>query len=193
MDILKLIKERRTIRKYKNKPIPKKIIEKIIEAGTWAPSPHNSQPWRFIIIENKKLKNQLIDRLGTLSNKFLTSFKILFKTTLAIMENAPLIILVYNTKFLSKKTFPFGKPYFPVTYISELEGISAAIQNMHLVASSLGLGMAWLTIPLFGSAEVNKLMKTDNELVAILTLGYPQEEGKVFSRKKLSETLRYIK
>lgn len=194
MDILKLIKTRRTIRKYQNKKIPAKTLKKILEAGRWAPSAHNSQSWEFIIIDNKKLKKGLIKELDKMSIKFLTSFKILFKNTLTIINDAPLIILVYNTRFLSNKTFPYGEPYFSVTHISEIQGISAAIQNMHLVASSLGIGMAWLTIPLFANKKINKFMKTKNELIAILTLGLPAKNNGNHCRKNLSEIVkRHVK
>lgn len=191
MDIFKLIKKRRTIRKYKKTPIPKKIINQVIEAGSWAPSPHNSQPWQFIIIRNKSLKNELIMQLAKKSNMFMTSFKILFKNTLKILEYAPVIILVYSNRFLSKKTEKFGEPYASVTHLSEIEGISAAIQNMHLAASSLGLGMAWLTIPLFAKSTFIKLIKTENELLAVLTIGYPSEEPKSFRRRPTSDIVKY--
>ena len=130
-------------------------------------------------------------QLGKKANTFMTSFKILFRNTLKILEDAPVIILVYNNRFLSKKTGQFGEPYASVTYLSEIEGISAAIQNMHLAACSLGLGMAWLTIPLFAKSTFIKLIKTENELVAVLTVGYPSEEPKSFRRRPTSSIVTY--
>lgn len=191
MNVLKLIKERRTTRKYSNKFLPRKTIDKIIEAGIWAPSPHNSQPWEFIIIKNKDLKRRLLKKLNSASSRYMTSFRILFKNALKIIENAPTIILVYNTCFLSKKTGKFGEPYSSITHLSEIEGISAAIQNMLLAATSLGLGMAWLTIPLFASKEFSEVMKTDKELVAVLTLGFSAEKSKRLFRKPASSIAKY--
>ncbi|MGA1795530.1 MAG: nitroreductase family protein, partial [bacterium] len=54
-DLLNLIKDRRTIRKYQDKNIPKKILDSIIEAGCWAPSTHNSQPWFYLVIKNSTI------------------------------------------------------------------------------------------------------------------------------------------
>ncbi|MCX7661506.1 MAG: nitroreductase family protein, partial [Candidatus Omnitrophica bacterium] len=53
MDILEIIRNRRSVRQFKRKPVPKNIIKKILEAGRWAPSGLNNQPWRFLIIKNK--------------------------------------------------------------------------------------------------------------------------------------------
>ncbi len=61
MDILRLIKERYTVRKYLNKKIPKRKIDKIIEAGIWASSVHGFQPWRFIVITNDLFIKKISD------------------------------------------------------------------------------------------------------------------------------------
>jgi len=191
MDILKLIKNRRTIRRYKNKPISKRIINRIIEAGRWGPSPHNSQPWEFVILE-KQSKEKLVRELFAFSPNIYTSFKILLKSTLKIIESAPTIILVYNNCSLSKKVKKFKEPYYGITYLSEIEGISAAIQNMHLVASYLGLGMAWLTMPLFIKKRIDRIISKKGDLIAILAIGFPAGKTGIISRKKSSEVFNYI-
>jgi nitroreductase len=193
MDILKLIKERKTIRKYQDKPVPQEIIDKIIEAGIWAPSAHNSQPWYFLIVSSRSLKEKLVIILKRPPRHFLTSIKILISKTAEIIENAPNLILVYNTGVFSNRVKKLGEPYFSNARISEIESISAAIENMHLVATSFGIGMAWLTMPLLLKREINKLLDTKNELVAVLTLGYSLEKGIHLPRKLLSETSKYIK
>ncbi|MGA1871123.1 MAG: nitroreductase family protein [bacterium] len=190
---MELIKNRRTIRKYKDKPIPKEILEKIIDAGRWGASPHNSQPWFFIVIEDISLRNALIYNINKTSRNYLTSTNILFKKSIRILETAPVIILVYNNHYLSKKVFELEESISSLAYISEIEGISSTIQNMQLVAFSLNLGMAWLTMPLISKEQINNLIATKDELVAILTLGYPAEKGQRLKRKPLSETVRYIK
>lgn len=193
MDILKLIRKRRTIRKYKNKRIPRKILNKIIESGKWAPSPHNCQPWEFIIIKNTQIKKSFISLLYRGLNSFLTPVKIILNRSIRIIENAETIILVYNNNNFSKKINKLGEPYFSSSIISEIEGISAAIENMHLAAHSYGIGMAWLTMPLLLKKNINKFINTKNELMAVLTFGYPAEKGKCLRRKHLSEIIKYIK
>jgi Nitroreductase len=63
MDILELIKTRRSIRKYKPDPVSEEEIGKILEAGRWAPSADNSQPWRFIILRSREVRKKLADTL----------------------------------------------------------------------------------------------------------------------------------
>jgi len=63
MDILELIKTRRSIRKYKLDPIPEEEINKILEAGRWAPSASNRQPWSFIVLRSEETKRKLAETL----------------------------------------------------------------------------------------------------------------------------------
>jgi nitroreductase len=63
MDILEVIKTRRSIRKYKAHPVSKEEIDKILEAGRWAPSADNSQPWRFIVLRSQEVRKRLADTL----------------------------------------------------------------------------------------------------------------------------------
>jgi len=63
VDILELIKTRRSIRKYKTAPVSEEEINKILEAGRWAPSADNSQPWRFIVLRSQEVRKKLADTL----------------------------------------------------------------------------------------------------------------------------------
>lgn len=59
MDVLEAIKERRSIRKYEPKAVPEEKLTQILEAGRWAPSAGNSQPWQFIVVRDEEVKNEL--------------------------------------------------------------------------------------------------------------------------------------
>lgn len=59
MDVLEAIKTRRSIRRYKKDPVPEEVIEKILEAGRWAPSASNAQPWDFIVFSDPEVKQQV--------------------------------------------------------------------------------------------------------------------------------------
>jgi nitroreductase len=61
MDVLEAIRARRSIRKYTGDPVPEEMLNKILEAGRWAPSANNSQPWNFIILRDKKLKKEIAE------------------------------------------------------------------------------------------------------------------------------------
>jgi len=61
MDVIEAIKTRRSIRRYRKEPVPEGMLEQILEAGRWAPSAGNSQPWRFIVIKDEKVRTKLAE------------------------------------------------------------------------------------------------------------------------------------
>lgn len=63
MDVIEAIRTRRSIRRYRDTPVSKDVLEKILDAGRWAPSSHNSQPWYFLVIEDQALKETLAQLL----------------------------------------------------------------------------------------------------------------------------------
>lgn len=190
--ILNLIKRRRTIRKYKNKDIRQDILNKILEGARWAPSPHNTQPWKFVVIKNKDFRKKLLCVLNKSPDKLLSGARILLRKNIEIINNAPVLILVYNKSTFSRRINSLGKPYTSIVHLSEVESIGAAIQNMHLIATALDIGMGWFIFPLLLSKEINKLLKIKDELVAILTFGFPDEKPPEIIRKKLEEIIETI-
>jgi nitroreductase len=146
--VLKVIAERRAVRTYEPKPVPRDIITKIIEAANQAPSAMNSQPWRFIVVEDKEFHKKLTKAAIPQSQKQLESFKnVNLERYEAIKKrydelqdpiyySAPVIIFVIGSG-------PFADLSCPL-----------ACQNIMLAAYSLGLGSCWVH---FGS------MVTDNE------------------------------
>ncbi|MDD5431894.1 MAG: nitroreductase family protein [Candidatus Omnitrophica bacterium] len=198
-DVLKLIKERATVRKYKNKSIPKKILDKIIEAGIWGPSVPSFlriQPWFFVVITNKSIKKQLSEIVLKKSKNSGAGVNILLHSASNIIKSAPVTIAVYNSGDMDKMKNRFKEIYSRFSGIikkAEFSAISAAIQNMILGAESCGIGSCWLDTPLFCKEGINKLLKTDKELIAILTFGYPAEKGKRSIRKNSIEAVKHIK
>lgn len=196
--IINNIKERRSIRKYKNKKIPEKLIKEIIESGRYAPSSHNSQPWRFIVITNKNKINKLSEyiknwfkkrlKLGYLvgffnkkiKNELEAAKKRLVKEDL-FFYNAPLLILICAK---------------PKRFV-EVDCACAA-QNMMLAARSLGIGSCWIG---FADLVINKnrrLMTSlgipeDHKIIAHLIFGYPVNfSEKAMERKKEADIIGWI-
>ena len=118
-DVLNAIKNRRTIRRFKPNPIDEEKIKSILEAGRWAPSFSNLQPWRFIVIKDQGLKNAL-DKASRESVLHLG------------INEAPVVILVC----VDRRIDP----------LHAIEAGAAATQNMTLAAYSLGLGAGWIGI-----------------------------------------------
>src|SRR3989338_2346758 len=117
MELEEVIATRRSIRRFTNQPITQEILEKIITAGNFAPSHCNSQAWKFIVVDEETIKQELVKRGGS-----------------PIIKGAPYGILVlYNTAESDN-----------LEYQDWLQSASGAIQNMLLTIHNLGLGGCWI-------------------------------------------------
>jgi len=150
MDTIEAIKTRRSIRKYGDADVEKEKIDLILDSCRWAPSGHNNQPWRFIVIRDKKVIEEVAK--CTIYGKILRSAKVLIAVFLDSSA-------MYDKK---KDTLAMG----------------ACIQNMLLAANSLGLGACWQGEILNQKDIVNKILGAPDtlELMAVVTLGYPVEK-----------------
>ena len=147
--MLEYIKSRRSIRMFQKKDVDEETIHQIIELGTWAPSGLNNQPWKFLIIRDKILLEDL--------SKF-TRYS-------PIIQSAPVCIAVFLD---SSASYHREK---------DIQAIGACIQNMLLTIHVKGLGGVWLGEILKNSAQVENLLEVPDELelMAIVALGHPDE------------------
>jgi nitroreductase len=165
-DVLKAIKNRRTIRRFKPNPIDEEMLQMILEAGRWAPSFSNLQPWKFIVIKDQDLKNKL-DKAAKESVLHLG------------INEAPVVILVC----VDRRIDP----------LHAIEAGAAAAQNMTLAACSLGLGAGWIGI--WGTeAEVaiQRIFKFPEtvRVVSLLPIGLPDESPESH-RKPIEELTQF--
>lgn len=150
---LQLSKARRSIRSFKPDPVPDEYVDKIIEAARWAPSGANSQPWEFVIIRNREIKEkilQLIKENGELARKMeLTREKgmpwpaVLRPTDRPGFTEAPVWILLIGD-IRTRKAYPL------TAYLNRGEDIfqsslASTFLYMHLAATSLGLASQWVS------------------------------------------------
>jgi len=158
-NIIAAIKKRRSIRRYTDRNIPDNIIEQILDAGHWAPSGLNNQPWRFIVVQEQSTRHGLAE---------LTRYA-------SIIQGCAACIAVFY--------------HVPSGYNRDrdLMAVGACIQNMLLAAESLDLGAVWLGEILNRADEACALLGTDPgyELCAVIPLGFPGESPEK-DRKPLS-------
>jgi 5,6-dimethylbenzimidazole synthase len=174
--LLALMRQRRSIRSFKPDPVPDASIAKIIEAGRWAPSSANSQPWEFIVVRDQATKEQIQSSVGRCIARIkeLRDFPFLRTFTAGYMLEAPVHLVVV------------GDPHFRyVSMMHQIEenieqfafwgSVSMAIQNMLLAITAQGLGTAVFTN--FYPEEVKPLLAIPDSLriVCILPIGYPNE------------------
>ena len=165
-EVLKAIRNRRTIRRFRPDPVDEKKLQLILEAGRWAPSFSNLQPWRFIVVRDLGLKIAL-DKAARESVLHLG------------INEAPVVILVC----VDRRIDP----------LHAIEAGAAATQNMTLAAHSLGLGTGWIGI--WGTeteTSIQKLLKLPEtvRVVSLVPVGIPDEspEGR---RKPLEQSIQF--
>lgn len=163
MSLLEIIKGRRSVREFLDEEVSKEEIEQILEAGRWAPSGLNNQPWKFVVIKDKKMLKE-VSQFTKYGN---------------IIRGANLIIVVFIDN--------------SVTYdrTKDVQSIGAGIQNMLLQIHSMGLGGCWIGEILNQREKVERLLQTPSEfeLMAVVAVGKPVKRERRSTRKKLSELI----
>jgi nitroreductase len=169
MELYEAIKGRRSIRAYKPQDVPKKIVEKLIEAASYAPSAGNIQPWKFVIARNPETKKNLAQAANQ-----------------AFIEEASVVIVVCANEKRAEMGYGFrGKTLYCI------QDTAAATQNILLTAYSLGLGTCW--IGAFNEDEAKEAVNAPEGVrpVAIVSVGYADETPSRRSRRFLSQIMHY--
>jgi coenzyme F420-0:L-glutamate ligase/coenzyme F420-1:gamma-L-glutamate ligase len=189
-NVMDSVKKRRSIRKYSSRKVSIDVLRQVLEAAGWAPSAHNAQPWRFIILINKAVKRDLAEAMA---NAWMADMikdgtpaevrENMVKASVEQFTRAPVLVVAC----LSMKDM--------IKYADEsrqkcerdlaVQSLGAAIQNMLLVAHSKNLGACWFCAPIFCKDTVRKVLKIpeDVEPQALITIGYPAEKPNAPPRK----------
>ncbi len=160
MDVSQAIRTRRSVREYTKEDVTDEEIHEILEAGSWAPSGLNNQPWRFKILRGVE-KAEIAKH---------TKYR-------GIIEDAPVCVAV------------FLDPKDSYDRTKDLQSIGACIQNMLLEAHNHGLGAVWLGEILNGRYEVQKALNIEKELMAVITIGHQSVKTVISRRKSLKKLL----
>jgi len=184
LELLETIKTRRSIRKYKTTPVDDGKVEAVLEAARWAPSWKNSQCWRFLVVRDDDIKNQLADALKGSKEGVANPAGEAFRT-------APVVMVAYAEP--GKSGYNRGETATDKGDYWYMFDIALAMQNLMLAAHSLGL--ATVCVGLFNASKVADILGIPPEyrVVAITPLGYPDEAPEARPRKELSEIVSYDK
>jgi len=172
MEILEIIKKRRSIRKFLSKPIPEKVINELVEALIWAPSAGNLQSRKFYFVFNQKIKEELAK-----ASRDQWSF----------IAKAPLVVVgcvdYKNAKYYGEK----GKNIFSIC------DVASSIQNLMLLAYSEGLGSVW--VGAFNGKKVIEILNLSENLlpIAMIPVGYPAEKPQTPPRLPKNKAITIIK
>ncbi|MFH1683278.1 MAG: nitroreductase family protein [Candidatus Margulisiibacteriota bacterium] len=177
--ILNIIKERFSVRKYKDQLIEEEKLQLILESARLAPSASNTQPWHFYVVKNKEKIKKLSGDMPLGSKVIINSF--IAEAPIVIVATAGPISLLYKVA-----SYIVNKKWY---YMD----VSIALEHMVLTAWELGIGSCW--IGWFDEKKVKQLLDIPKgeEVVAMLTLGYPKEAKLPFPkhRKKIEEIVKY--
>jgi nitroreductase len=164
MDVLEAIKGRRSIRRYKPDAVPNELVGKILDAARWAPTGGNIQPWKFIIISDRKLLD------------------IIKKVSPGYFEDAPLAVLICSDR---EKEFKMGGA-LGRDYLSVAD-CSMAAENMCLAAYALGLGTC--VVKSFSHIAIKEILEIPDgiEPELLVVVGYPAHTPHPPARSSLKE------
>lgn len=165
--LLKLIRSRRSVRQYESRPVPDAMIEQVLEAGRWAPSANNQQPWAFVVVRDRQLVRLVAQHSAYYMEKD------------AHVGDAPVLIVLCGAVWnQSRRRFLRGD-------------VGMAGMQMMLQAHALGLGTCWVD-GLDRAAIAEGLgVPSELEIVGVMTLGFPAREPVQTTRKPLFDVVHY--
>jgi nitroreductase len=191
LEFKEVVVKRRSVRKFKKDAIPEESLGKVLEAGRWAPSAGNCQPWRFLVVTDPEIKAKTASNCTSFSKERWKQFSLARAKYLAArggswdksyMRDVPILVVVFYK--------------LPENMSGELVlgSVWMAVENMLLAATDEGLGSCVYTF--LNRNEENKLKRILNanqkdRIACIVQLGYTETEPIPPCRKQLSEIVSY--
>jgi nitroreductase len=213
MDIMEVIRSRRSIRVFNDRIPPKEIIQECLEAATWAPNPTNQQPWEFLVVTGDSLKkiSETVIKIFPQRMKEVDPYKGIPKSC-EERKNETFEKIVsaakeegIDIKDLFQKNLAFyGAPVAVLFVTYKLEqslyrhATAAALQNFLLAAHASGLGTCWLSSVVACQEEIKPLLKIpdEKEILDGVALGYPELDSPLNSyprsRLPVSEITKWL-
>ncbi len=205
-DLNEVIQARRSIRKFQPDDIPDEMIQAIIEAGTHAPSGCNSQCWKFIVVKNKDLLEQIVQAVADTVQAFYRDAAYPAEAIdrrvrqITFFRNAPAVIFVFMTRldyydeqaiaYYEQQGYSYRQMQDALGYPDVLS-VGAAVQNILLTIQAKGLGACWMNDPIVAAPVISQVLGVgaDCRLLSVIPFGKPayKPRGKFF--KPLSEVL----
>lgn len=195
-DTLQTISQRRSIRLFKKEEVSDHDINLLLLAANEAPSAHNQQSWKFMVMRHSK-KQELAHLVTSQSSKFPRPASTLLRMAARSISGAPVVIAIANTGELIRH----GTQLFKVERemaqdffrTMEIQSSAAAVQNLLLGATSLGLATVWLGILYLIKDEIlDFLGEPKGEFMAVVPVGYAATSGQGPQKQPLVMKARYL-
>lgn len=171
-DIFEVIKNRRSVRKFKSTPVPDDHLKKILEAANYAPTPRNRQAWKFVVVRDRKIldniKEECIKAAGENSRKYFTDYL-----------SAPVYISVHADKNTRNP-------------VNDITAGALAVENLMLAARALGYGTVYCVNSINEKITDNILNVPDNyQRICFTPIGIPDEWPKMPEKKSVDKAVIY--
>lgn len=191
MNTQEAIKARRSIRKFKDEPVPEDEIRALLQAATLAPSGKNRQPWRFVVVQGAQ-REEMVELLragiASLAEQGVDTGS--SKWSAETLAQAPVTLFVFDDVVLKEDSIRS----FPdlLGHIVDIQSIGAAIQNLALAAVDRGLGTLWICDVFYAYQELCEWLGEQRVLIAAVAIGYPDESPGPRPRKSVDAVTRWL-
>ncbi len=178
-----LIRQRRSIRRFNGQPITPATLDRVLEAAIWAPSAHNRQPWRFVVLNSAAERQRLAAAMGERLAADLradgvdeAALEADIRRSFTRMTEAAVVVVVCLS-MVDMDTYPDARRQ-SLEHQMGIQSVAMAAQNLMLAAHAEGLGTCWVCAPLFCPDVVSRtlVLPPDYEPQGAILLGYPAEQ-----------------
>jgi coenzyme F420-0:L-glutamate ligase/coenzyme F420-1:gamma-L-glutamate ligase len=193
-----LLIDRRTVRFYTPAPVPAELVRALLEAAACAPSAHNVQPTRIVVVESAAAKRRLADWMGRRWRRDLerlgtaeAAIQVELRFSLRRFGEAPALFLIgYSMEDMD--TYP-DRTRRAAEQVMAVQSAAAAVQNLLLAAAANGLGACWCCAPLFCPGIARRALGLPRGFIpqALVTIGYPAHTPPVPPRKPLESIVAF--
>jgi len=193
------LRTRRSVRRFKPDPVPVSVINNILTTATFAPSAHNRQPWRFVVLTDAATKVKLADAMAVEFKRDLEQdglppekIRAQIKRSKERMTSAPVIIIINLD--MSEMNVYSDRKRKQAEFRTAVQSVASAGMQLLLAAHAEGLGGVWVCSPLFAQETVQKVLGLPKawEPHGMFYLGYPEVIPVIRERKPLDEISKFI-
>jgi nitroreductase len=209
----KLVKGRRSVRKWKKEDVPDEFIKKAIELGTWAPNGGNYQGWHFIVVKKEEIIVKMADAVQSISDRIAGWPEAKqwqedvnrYRKHASFFRKAPVVVAAFTGEYqsvmdkvlLTRESFdPEAKQVltFRRSAPTAIQSAAAAVATILLAFHQMGLGAVWLGAPLMAKKEIETILNipANLSLICLVAVGYTDESPQK-DRKPLDQVLEFIR
>ena len=198
--LLSVIRGRRSIRRYLEKPLPTEMLENLIEAASWAPSAGNRQDWFFTVVTSKETIGEMAKAVSQRWDEIIKANAgrgfidevARYAKSFSDFAGAPAVIVISSRKVDSVQEHMLGEDAGAVS--GGAASAAMAAQNLMLAAHAAGLGTCCMTGPVAARERIGRIigLPRRQEIVCMVAIGFPAENPSAPSRKQTPEIARFV-